>query len=164
MATRATSGVAIAAYYALTWFVAGRGCLVAAGAVPAFWPSASGMFVAARGALAWAVGAFAWPTSFKASGVYALAIILLLPVFQYCFQFRALPSIRDLGVLLYGQGLNMQFAQGLAVVWVVLYGVANALAFTLGSSENTKFVACGVGFVLVPVSYTHLTLPTNREV
>ena len=87
--------------------------------------------------------------SVKASGVYALTFTLLLPVFQYCFQFRALPSIRDLGVLLYGQGLNMQFAQGLAVVWVVLYGVANALAFTLASSENTKFVACGVGFVLV---------------
>ena len=43
--------VAIAAYYALTWFVAGRGRLVAAGAVPAFWPSSSCVTVVARGAL-----------------------------------------------------------------------------------------------------------------
>ena len=68
LATPLVALVAIAAYYALTWFVAGRGRLVAAGAVPAFWPSASGMpFVAARGLLAWAVGALAWPTSFKGS-------------------------------------------------------------------------------------------------
>ena len=30
------------------------------------------MFVVARGGLAWAVGALAWPTSFKGSGAYAL--------------------------------------------------------------------------------------------
>ena len=133
LATPLVALVAIAAYYALTWFVARRGRLVAAGAVPAFWPSASGMFVAARGALAWAVGgagaALAWPTSCKASGAYALAITLLLPVFAYYLRSKEERPYITLRSAYWNANWGWLLTVFFASVWVVLYCCANLTAW-----------------------------------
>ena len=38
------------------------------------------------------------------------------------------------------------------------------LAGSLLNFVNASFIVAGLLFIFAPVSYTHLTLPTNREV
>ena len=51
---------------------------------------------------------------------------------------------------------------GLFVTLAGVFGSLTVVEALLGTSESALALGGGIGFL--PVSYTHLTLPTNREV